>query len=345
MSERALYRRYRPSSWKEVLGQDHITEVLSASVKNQSFAHAYLFAGSRGTGKTSVARIFAADLGIAPEDIYEIDAASNRGIDDIRQLREGVGVLPMRSAYKIYIIDEAHMLTKEAWNALLKTIEEPPKHVLFVFATTEFEKVPDTIVSRCQGFSFRKPSLEMLKKLVLDIAKKEGFVLEPSSAELIALLGDGSFRDTQGTLQKVLSASRDKKITPEEVELVVGAPRAALIDDVIAAIAERDAQKGLSAVSEAVAGNAEMKVYIKLILRKLRALFLLRFAPNMRESLAKDFTEEELAFLEKYAKDPQANLNSGSLKELIDAYHMTGLSFIPQVPLEIAIVKLTAKRE
>src|ERR1035437_2788489 len=195
MHDLALYRKYRPKSWKTVLGQDHIVKVLESSVENDKVSHSYLFVGSRGTGKTSVARIFAEQIGVSVNDLYEIDAASNRGIEDIRTLRDGVRVLPFDSKYKVYIIDEVHMLSKDAWGALLKTLEEPPAHVIFILATTEFHKVPDTIVSRCQIFTFRKPSDAILKNIVLDIAEKEGFSLDAGSAELIAILGDGSFRN------------------------------------------------------------------------------------------------------------------------------------------------------
>ena len=158
MSETALYRKYRPQTFKEVLGQDHIVKVLQSSIELDKIAHAYIFSGSRGTGKTSVARIFAKELGTSANDITEIDAASNTGVDDIRALNESVNTIPFESKYKIYILDEAHMLSKSAWNALLKTLEEPPKHVIFILATTEFEKIPETVVSRCQTFSFRKPA-------------------------------------------------------------------------------------------------------------------------------------------------------------------------------------------
>ena len=147
MSE-VLYRKYRPKSFKEVFGQDHIVDVLDNSIRTEKVSHAYLFVGTRGTGKTTVARIFADKLGVSVNDLYEIDAASNRGIEDIKELRDGTRVLPFDSKYKVYIIDEAHMLTTEASNALLKTLEEPPKHVIFIMATTELEKVPETIVSR-----------------------------------------------------------------------------------------------------------------------------------------------------------------------------------------------------
>ena len=150
MHDLALYRKYRPKTFGEVLGQDHIVKVLESSVETNKVSHAYLFVGSRGTGKTSVARIFAKEIGVSENDLYEIDAASNRGIEDIRALRDGARVLPFDSKYKVYIIDEVHMLSKDAWGALLKTLEEPPKHVIFILATTEVHKVPSTIVSRCQ---------------------------------------------------------------------------------------------------------------------------------------------------------------------------------------------------
>ena len=151
MSE-ALYRKYRPENFDEVLGQDHIVTTLSESLKLGNVAHAYLFSGGRGTGKTTMARILARAVNCSENDLYEIDAASNRGIDDIRELREAVNTLPFESPYKVYIIDEVHMLTKEAFNALLKTLEEPPAHALFILATTEMDKLPETIVSRCQTF-------------------------------------------------------------------------------------------------------------------------------------------------------------------------------------------------
>ena len=185
MSEIALYRKYRPSSFDDVLGQEHIVKVLKGALKLGNIAHAYLFFGTRGTGKTSVARIMAQELKTSDADIYEIDAASNRGIDDIRELRDSVRTLPFNSDYKVYIIDEVHMLTKEAFNALLKTLEEPPKHVIFILATTELDKVPETIISRCQTFTFKKPTLSVLKDLVLSVSKKENFTLDNAGAELI----------------------------------------------------------------------------------------------------------------------------------------------------------------
>ncbi|MDO8659852.1 MAG: DNA polymerase III subunit gamma/tau, partial [Candidatus Parcubacteria bacterium] len=205
MHDLALYRKYRPKNFKEVLGQDHIVKILESSVETNKVSHAYLFVGTRGTGKTSVARIFAMSIGVSANDMYEIDAASNRGIEDIKELRDGARVLPFDSKYKVYIIDEVHMLSKDAWGALLKTLEEPPKHVIFILATTELQKVPETIISRCQVFTFKKASDAICKKMLLDVAKKENFEMDAGSAELLAILADGSFRDALGELQKVLN--------------------------------------------------------------------------------------------------------------------------------------------
>jgi len=336
----ALYRKYRPEKWGDVLGQDHIIDVLKNAVKEGNISHAYLFAGTRGTGKTTIARILAHEISCSVNDLQEIDAASNRGIDDIRELREAVRVLPLESPYKVYIIDEVHMLTKEAFNALLKTLEEPPKHAIFMLATTEIQKLPDTIVSRCQTFTFKKPSHEVLKKLALDTAKKEGFIVEKESADLIAMLGDGSFRDTLGVVQKTISASSDKEISREEVERVLGAPSARLVNDLIKGIAQKDSEKALGAIHTAAEYNVDMIVYTKLILRKLRAVLLMRFAKHLQPVLKGDFPEEDFTFLEELAKDKDAHINSEVLKEFLDAYTKIGNSYLPHLPIELAVIGL-----
>jgi len=335
----ALYRTYRPENWDEVKGQEPIVNALRASIEAGNPAHAYLFFGGRGTGKTSVARIFARALGCAAEDIYEIDAASNRGIDDIRELREAVRTLPFRSPYKVYIIDEVHMLTKDSFNALLKTLEEPPKHVIFILATTEPHKLLDTVVSRCQVFSFKKPGMETLKDIVRDVATKEGYTLDASSAGLIALLGDGSFRDTLGILQKVIGASKDKTLSREEVEKITGAPSSRIVNDFVSAVAYKDASKALTALAGAGEANIAMDVYGALILRMMRAVLLLRFDQSMRPVLAEDLSEDDMAFAEGLAKDPHARLTSDTLRAFIKAHNEIPRAFIPVLPLELALME------
>jgi len=344
MSDSALYRKYRPQTFDEVLGQEHIVKTLAGALRAGNLFHAYLFAGSRGTGKTSVARILAREIGCSPNDLYELDAASNRGIDDIRELRERVSILPLESKHKVYIIDEAHMLTKDAWNALLKTLEEPPAHAVFVLATTELEKVPETIQSRCQVYQFRKPTQKLLKDLVIRIAKAEGFALEPSSADLVALLADGSFRDAQGILQKVLSSSADKKVSPAEVELVTAAPRGELVNALLSGIASRDLAAALETVGKAAAQNTDMRTLLKLLLAKTRAVLLLRFAPRMEREFAEEYVPEDLALLKTLAGKEGANISSAALYELLGAYQETGRATVPQLPLELALVKICAEK-
>ena len=275
----------------------------------------------------------------------EIDAASNRGIDDIRELREAVAVLPFESPYKVYIIDEVHMLTKEAFNALLKTLEEPPRHVVFILATTEIEKLPDTIVSRCQTFSFRKPSQKTLKNVILDTSKKEGFELETGAEDLIALLGDSSFRDTLGILQKIISASENKKISVREVETITGAPNGELVNQFIASVAEKDLDRGLKVVNLASKNSADMQIFAKLILHKVRAILLLRFSKEMEKIFTDEFSENDFKFLKDLSQNKDSNINSETLKELIDTYIQIKSAYISQLPLELILIKLAKKVE
>lgn len=226
----ALYRKYRPQNFSDVVGQEQLVTLLESSIKQKKISHAYLFCGGRGTGKTTVARIFARDIGCNPEDIIEIDAASNRGIDEIRELRDAVRTSPFSSPYKVYIVDEAHMLTKEAANALLKTLEEPPSHVIFILATTDPEKLPATIVSRCQKIVFHIPSLETLAKRLVYVAEGEGKVLGDDSALLIARHGKGSYRDALGVLEQVLTTSGGTIILSDVVAQLGTPDKVALIE-------------------------------------------------------------------------------------------------------------------
>ncbi len=337
----ALYRKYRPTDFASVKDQDHIVSVLQGAIAKEAIPHALLFAGGRGTGKTTLARIFAHEIGTSEVDVYEIDAASNRGIDDIRELREAVHTAPYESRYKVYIIDEVHMLTKEAFNALLKTLEEPPAHVIFILATTEEDKLLDTIRSRCQVFRFRSPARAVLVDVVTDVAAQEGFTLEPAAADLIAVAADGSFRDALGVTQKVLLASGDTVGTVDEVATIIGAPKHEQIERVLRAIAEHKTEDGLTAVANAVAGHADMKLFIRMVLEQLRTVLLLRHRPNEEAAVLAHTSSEAAALLTTIAKDHPKTVNSHTLLRLLTAADQVARSPIPQLPLELAIIDLT----
>lgn len=337
-----LYRAYRPQTFAEVRGQEPIVKALEGAIKNRRTAHAYLFSGGRGTGKTTVARILARELGVSDKDLYEMDAASNRGIDDIRELREGVWVMPFESPYKFYIIDEAHMLTKEAWNALLKTLEEPPAHCIFVLATTEREKVPDTIQSRCEIYSFKQPTRDILAETIADTAKAEGFTLEKSAAELVALLAEGSFRDALSILQKVLTASSDKKVSVAEVEDITGAPKGELVRRITTALAHKDAAAALAAIRDAQDENIDARLLTRLIIARLRAVLLARFAPDLLPAFARELSEADTELVQLLAKDK--NITSETLRIILEAHERTAYAAVPFLPLELAIVDICAPK-
>lgn len=338
MAHQSLYRAYRPQSFADVAGQNQVTKPLSEAVAAGKIGHAYLFAGSRGLGKTTVARILAREAGCTERDLYEIDAASNNSVEDIRALTEGVYTLPFESPYKVYILDEVHMLSKAAWNAFLKTLEEPPAHAIFILATTELDRVPETVQSRCQVFEFKQPTRKGLAEVCVAVAKKEGFALEPDAAELVAMLAGGSYRDALSVLQKVLASSADTKLSREEVERATGAPRREQVMALVESLAEGKRGGALAAVEKAAKSGIDMALYLDLVIETLRAALLVRHAPELRDDLAVELGTEEFAALEKLPKMP--GVTHATLLAFLTAAERIRFAPIPVLPLELAILEL-----
>jgi len=342
----ALYRTHRPQTFADLMGQEHITNILEKAAKDGSISHAYLFSGSRGTGKTSTARILARLIGTLPDDLYELDGASNNGVDEVRELREQVRVLPFSSPQKVYIIDEVHMLSKAAFNALLKTLEEPPAHVVFMLATTEPHKLPDTVVSRCQHFHFKRPTEDILARHVEKIAKKEGYSIEAEASALIAMLGDGSYRDTLTVLQQVLSSVEGKETTHEHVVRVTGAPSQELVRNVVLGLVDGNLDLALASVTEASRSHLDIKVFTKLIMRELRHAMLIVLSPTIRAKLEVELSPGSLAFLRLVGEKGKGRpILVNSLRELLIAYDQISLAAVAHLPLELALVGTIGDQE
>ena len=286
MAYKVLYRKYRPQNFNDLYGQDSIKEILKDSIINNKLAHAYCFNGPRGTGKTSTAKLFAKAIncenakdGIAcgecnscknfneNPDIIEIDAASNNGVEEIRELRDNVKILPSNSKYKIYIIDEVHMLSQSAWNAFLKTLEEPPKHVIFILATTEIQKVPITVLSRCQRFTFRKIPKNIICERILSIAKEENIDIDESAAEYIADLADGGMRDALGYLDQL--SKENKKITTEIIQNCFGIIGDSTIEEIFLTAKEENLENLQNIFNDISNQGLEVNLLISKILNYL----------------------------------------------------------------------------
>lgn len=341
MSDASLYRKYRPGTFTDVRGQEQVTSVLEAAVKKGTPAHAYLFSGPRGTGKTSMSRILASALSVDAKDIYELDAASHTGVENVRELLEGVSTMPFASKYKIYIIDEVHMLSKGAFNAFLKTLEEPPPFAIFILATTELNKVPQTIQSRCQVFMFKSPTRADLRTMVTEIAKEEGASVAPLGAELIAMMGDGSYRDTLSILQKVLTLSSDKKLSEDEVAAVVGAPKAATIAAFLSALAKKDIEGALAALHSAIDAGVDAAVFTALLIERVRAILLMRFGGKAMEArITEQLGPDEAKELSALAGKGGEAINSKTLAELISARIEMMRTPTPAIALELALYRI-----
>lgn len=324
MNHIALYRKYRPKTFDEVIGEDHITQTLKNQIKNNQINHAYLFTGSRGIGKTSIAKIFAKAVNcLQPKNgsacgecenclrleqendinIIEIDAASNNKVDDIRQIREKVKFMPVGVKYKVYIVDEVHMLSDSAFNALLKTLEEPPSYVIFILATTEVHKLPQTILSRCVRFDFRLVSVEELAKHLAKIFDKENIKYDEESLKIIASAGEGSVRDTLSIADSIASFCQGD-ITKEKTLAVLGTADHDLLINFFDKILDKDVGGVLSLIDESEKDGKNLAVFAKDVSKHARNLLVCKTCSNANDilNLTEDVFKKYQAQAEKFAE-------------------------------------------
>ncbi len=358
MSYLVLARKWRPQSFEDLVGQEHVSQTLANAIRTGRVHHAFLFTGARGVGKTSAARIFAKALncetGITPTpcnecsscleitagqgvDVFEIDGASNTGVDDIRELRENIRYLPSRSRYKIFIIDEVHMLSINAFNALLKTLEEPPDHAKFIFATTEPHKIPVTILSRCQRFDFRKIALPRVAARLREISDAEKIRISDRSLALVARRGEGSMRDSLSTLDQVI-AFCGEDVADEDVQGLLGMVDRRLLLDIVEAVQERDSRRALDAVRRVDDLGHSFRQFCQELVELYRSVILCKVLDEPADVL--QVVGEELVDLQRLAKSAELDDLQRAQTVLMKAeVELVGSSF-PRLTVEMALVRL-----
>ncbi len=369
MSNLVLYRKYRPKQFSDIIGQDHVVKTLKNAIKNDNISHAYLFTGPRGTGKTTMARLLAKAVNCVDDsssepcnkcdscksitkgnavDLIEIDAASHRGIDEIRELREGIRFSPTNLKYKVYIIDESHQLTKGAANALLKTLEEAPAHAIFVLATTEPQKMISTIISRCQRFDFRKPTLSGIIKKLKKILKAEMVEADTRSLEIIATAAGGSFRDAESLLDQILTFT-DKKLEEKDVKNLLGLVETEYIFDFVDLLINKKRLAAVKYLEKLYKEGVNLEEFHDSLLEYLRQLLTVNLSkanPDDKESfvttsLKVSFTDKQIKQLKKQANKLEAEEVNKMLKIFLMAGKRMDYSPIPQLPIEMAIIDVT----
>jgi len=361
-----LYRKYRPQKFSEIVGQEHVVQTLSNAIASDLVSHAYIFSGSRGSGKTTIARILAKSLNCQNRkvgdfepcnkcpscleivegrslDLIEIDAASHRGIDEIRELRDGIKFSPVKEKYKVFILDEAHQLTKEAVNALLKILEEPPSHAIFILATTEIHKMLPTIISRCQRFDFRKLTfLEIVKRLQL-VVSKEKAKIDKSALELIALNSGGAIRDAESLLGQALSFSGKETLNSVDIQNLLGMVDISVVSRFVDFLADKKGEGAITFLNETLEKGYDPQEFAKSLVNYLRQVMLVKIDPEHSNPMILGLTKEEQEKLKSQTMKFSSEEIKNAVVLFMDAQAKMRYSSIPQLPLELAIVDIAVK--
>jgi len=357
---KVLYRKYRPTNFSEVVGQEHIVKTLKNAVKREKIAHAYLFSGPRGIGKTTIARILAKVVNCQKPkdgepcnecenclninenkflDLIEIDAATHTQVDKIRDLIEKINFSPTAGKYKVYIIDEVHMLSKGAFNALLKTLEEPPKHAIFILATTEIHKIPATIISRCQRFDFRRLKVSEIRERLEKIAKQEKVKVEKGVLDFIAINSNGGLRDSESLFGQILSL-KDNDITLKEVQTILAIADISVAVKLIELIIEKKYSEAIDYINKITDDGYDLEQFNIFLIEYCRKLMLIKISPEIKENFSSEMTEEQIAELETLSQKTLISQILKMIQVFIKSKEEIKSSIIQQLPLELAIAEI-----